>query len=138
MPAKDFFHDTVRHALVKDGWIVTHDPLVLKWGKKDFFADLGAERLVAAIKGSEKIAVEIKSFAGPSEMADLEKAVGQYVIHHDILAQTEPDRRLYLAVPLFVMGDVFEEAIGRLLLVNNRLRLIVFDAEEEVIRQWIP
>ncbi len=35
-------------------------------------------------------------------------------------------------------GDLFEEAVGRLLLVNNRLRLVVFDADEEVIRQWIP
>ncbi|MEM1122330.1 MAG: element excision factor XisH family protein, partial [Bacteroidota bacterium] len=27
MAAKDIFHETVKEALVKDGWIITHDPL---------------------------------------------------------------------------------------------------------------
>jgi hypothetical protein len=35
MPAKDLFHDCVRHALIHDGWTFTHDPLRLTWGGKD-------------------------------------------------------------------------------------------------------
>nr|WP_283752496.1 element excision factor XisH family protein [Roseofilum acuticapitatum] len=30
MSAKDVFHDTVRIALEKDGWTITHDPLFIK------------------------------------------------------------------------------------------------------------
>ncbi len=79
MPAKDFYHDTVRNALLKDGWTITDDPLRLVYGRQDVFVDLGAEKLIAAEKGSRKIAVEIKSFSGRSEVADLEKALGQYI-----------------------------------------------------------
>jgi hypothetical protein len=40
MPAKDIYHDTVKNALIKDGWTITHDPLVLRWGTTDVFIDL--------------------------------------------------------------------------------------------------
>ena len=76
MPARDKYHDCVCKALIKDGWTITSDPYTLKWGTKDLFVDLGAERVLAAQKGAEKIAVEIKSFIGQSEMADLEQALG--------------------------------------------------------------
>ena len=36
------------------------------------------------------------------------------------------------------MVNVFEEPIGKLLLDNRRVRLLVFDLQMEVIRQWIP
>jgi hypothetical protein len=38
--------------------------------------DIGAERRIAAEKGNTKIAVEIKVFAGPSAVHELEVAVG--------------------------------------------------------------
>ena len=62
MPAKDIYHETVKNALIKDGWTITHDPLVLRWGTTDVYVDLGAEQLLAAEKNEQKIAVEIKSF----------------------------------------------------------------------------
>ena len=98
MPAKDIYHDIVKNALIKDGWTITHDPLVLRWGTTDVYVDLGAEQLLAAEKHGQKIAVEIKSFVGRSDVDDLEKALGQYLLYHDILVQREPDRILYLAV----------------------------------------
>lgn len=138
MPARDRYHDHVKSALTKDGWIITHDPLRLRWGLKDMYVDLGAEQLLAAAKGERKIAVEIKSFSGLSEMDDLEKAVGQYIVYHDVLDKVEPDRELYLAVTEAAFVDLFEEAIGKLLVENHRMRLLVFDPQAEVIRQWIP
>jgi hypothetical protein len=138
MPARDRCHQRVRTALVKDGWTITHDPLALKWGGKDLYVDLGAEHLVAAEKGPCRIAVEIRGFLGPSEIDDLEKALGQYVLYHDVLLQVEPDRQLYLAVNEEVFVELFEEPIGRLLVENGRLRLIVFDEEKEEIRRWTP
>jgi hypothetical protein len=74
MPARDIYHDQVKNALIKDGWTITHDPFVLKWGWKDLFVDVGAERLLTAEKGAQTIAVEVKSFTGPSDMVELERA----------------------------------------------------------------
>ena len=31
MPAKDIYHDTVKKAMIKDRWTITHDPLRLRW-----------------------------------------------------------------------------------------------------------
>ena len=138
MPARDFYHDVVRSALIADGWTITHDPLQLKVGKKDLFVDLGAERLLAADKEGRKIAVEVKSFPGASEVADLENALGQYILYQDILEETEPDRLIYLAISWKVYEDLFQEPIGQLLLRRQRLRLIVFNPERGVIVQWIP
>jgi hypothetical protein len=138
MPARDLYHDVVKSALIADGWTITHDPLVLQWGSKDLFVDLGAERLLAADKGDQKIAVEVKSFSGPSEIDDLEKALGQFILYHDILEEREPDRRLYLAVPKEIHNDLFQEPVGQLLLKRERVRLLVFDSQAEVIVQWTP
>jgi len=138
MPAKDIYHENVKKSLLTDGWTVTHDPLHLKWGAKDMYVDLGAEKLLAAEKEGRKIGVEVKSFIGRSEMDDLEKAVGQYIVYYDVLKKTEPDRELYLAVPEEIFADLFEEPIGKLLIENQRLRLMVFDPFREVILKWIP
>lgn len=137
MPARDFYHETVKTALKKEQWIITHDPLTLKLGKKDFYVDLGARYLLAAEKVDRKIAVEIKSFTGRSDVDDLEKALGQYVLYQDILAELEPSRVLYLAIPSRVAEDLFDEPVGKLLLRNRRLKLISFDPNQEVIKQWI-
>jgi len=82
MPARDRYHDQVKNALIRDGWTITHDPLHVRWGKKDMYVDLGVEQILAAEKGSRKIAVEVKSFLGLSEMADLEQAIGQYTVYY--------------------------------------------------------
>jgi hypothetical protein len=94
MPARDRYHDTVKQALIKDGWTITHDPFMLRIGSKDLYVDLGAERLLAAEKAGEQIAVEVKSFLSDSEMDDLEKALGQFVLYHDIMKELYPDRTL--------------------------------------------
>lgn len=137
MPARDLFHDTVKQALIKDGWTVTHDPLRLVWGKKDLYVDLGAERLLAAEKGQEQIAVEVKSFLGPSDMRELEEAVGQFVIYQSILQRTEPSRKLYLAVRQSIFRSVFEEPIGKLMIEDEDVRLLVFDEQAKEVVRWI-
>jgi hypothetical protein len=137
MPAKDLYHDTVKTGLIKDGWTITDDPLRVQAGEKDLYIDLGARRLLAATKGDQKIAVEVKSFLGPSEVKDLQQALGQFILYHDLLAISDPERTLYLAVSLEVYREIFEEPIGMVLLENQRLRLIVFDPHQEVLLQWI-
>lgn len=138
MPVRDRHHARVRAALEKDGWTITHDPLHLRWGPRDLYVDLGAEQLVAAERGALKIAVEIKMFSGTSAVEDLQQALGQFVMYHDVLARLEADRTLYLAVAVDVRDELFDEPLGRLLLENSRLRLLVFNPTTEVITSWTP
>jgi hypothetical protein len=98
---------------------------------------LGAQRLIAAEKAHRRIAVEVKSFLGPSEMADLENALGQFVLYRAILAERDPERSLYLAVPQPTMIDVFSDSFGELLLGNKLARVFGFDPEKEEITQWL-
>jgi len=139
MPAKDIYHDTVKNALIKDGWTITHDPLRLKLRKsKRLFVDLGAERLIAAEKETQKIAVEIKSFVGASVMKDLEAALGQFMLYFQLLKRYDPERELYLAVAEDIRKTVFEEEAGEILIENSIIRLVTFDPDKEAIVQWIP
>ena len=79
MSAKDIYHNCVKNALIKEGWIITHDPLTLEVGGRNVYVDLGAERPFAAEKDGKKIAVEVKSFRGASDLRDYENALGQYI-----------------------------------------------------------
>lgn len=69
--AKDKYHDLVKTALTTDGWTITDDPFTVKVKKHTLSVDLGVEKLLAAEKGTEKIAVEIKSFIGISQIHQL-------------------------------------------------------------------
>lgn len=138
MSARDIYHKTVVNALIKDGWVITDDPLVLSFGNKDVYVDVGAEFPIGAERGGRKIAVEIKSFISPSDVRDLEIAVGQYNLYRDILSETEPERIPYLAVPLHAYKGIFTDPLGQLVLKRQQMNLIVFAGAEEQIIQWIP
>jgi predicted RecB family endonuclease len=138
MPAKDRYHQSAKNALIKDGWIITHDPLHLKWGKRDMYVDLGAEKLIAAEKAGQRIAVEVKTFAGISDMTDLEQALGQYLAYRSVMTRTKSDRSLYLAVHDQVYVDVFDEPIAKLLIEDYNIQVVVFEPEQEIILKWIP
>ena len=99
MSAKDKFHDEVKRALIKNRWVVTDDPLKIQSEGKRFEIDFGAERLIFADRGVEKIAIEVKSFLNPSAMTDFYGAMGQFLTYRLALKQEQPERTLYLAVP---------------------------------------
>jgi len=111
MPAKDLYHDAVCTALIKDGWKITDDPLILKIGRRSIFVDLGAEKLIAAERGSDRIAIEIKTFLSPSPINDLEIAWGQFFMYARALQKREPARRLYLAVRRDTFETLFQEEV---------------------------
>jgi hypothetical protein len=136
MPAFDLYHDAVKQALLKDGWVITHDPLHLRWGRKDMYVDLGATRLIMATRAEEKIAVEVKSFVSASEMEAFRDAIGQYAIYRAVMRRTYPDYTLYLAINATVFNSLFEEPIGQLMIEDEKLKLLVFDDQQEVILQW--
>jgi hypothetical protein len=137
MPNRDRYHDVVRRALEKDGWTITDDPLRMRWGKKDMYVDLAAEKLLVADKGKQQIAVEIKTFGGPSSIADAQKSLGQYFIYLSVIKRVDPNRKLYLAIHEEVYDEFFTEPLGEILLSDYQVPLLVFDPDQEVIVQWI-
>lgn len=138
MPAKDIYHDALKNALIKDGWIITDDPLHIKWGQRDMYVDLGAKKLLAAQKAENKIAVEIKSFVSPSEIQDFKEAIGGFVLYRAVMNRVEPERTLYLAVRDNIYNTLFQEPIGTLLVESDNIYLIVFNVDGEEVVRWIP
>jgi hypothetical protein len=138
MSAYDRFHTAVRNALIRDGWIITDDTLKVELDGDRLYIDLGAERVIAAEKGTQKIAVEVKTFGGPSKMADLGQAIGQYILYRVFLRRIEPDRDLYLAVPQDVLEDLFQKQSGRGFVEDEQARVFGYDSVNEVIVQWLP
>ncbi len=138
MPARNIYHDAVVQALTADGWTITDDPLKLSYGGRDLFVDLGAEMTTfAAERAGQRIAVEVQSFLNASPVRDLQEAVGQYEVYRTVMEQTEPERRLYLAVPAVVYESLLTERFGQLIVTKLGLRLIVFDDERKRVVQWI-
>jgi hypothetical protein len=81
--------------------------------------------------------VAVKSFTAASEVRELELALGQFVLYGDARAAVDPDRVLFIAVREQVYHDIFEEPMGRLLLNNKRVRLIVVDVTRKEIVRWV-
>ncbi len=77
--AKDLFHYAVKEALIKEQWVITADPLTIKIDRVKLEIDLAADKVFAAEKAGQKIAVEIKSFLNPSAITDFHAALGQFL-----------------------------------------------------------
>jgi hypothetical protein len=135
--AKDKLHDAAKQALIKDGWTITHDPLRLLFGQRKVYVDMGAEKPIGAEKDGRKIAVEVKSFLGESEVADLEQAMGQYFLYEYVLSLREPERALYLALSSDAFSIVFRDSETLNLLTHGNIHVVIFDDEREEIVRWI-
>ena len=137
MSRRDKFHDAVKHALEKEGWTISHDPLPLKIGNLKLEVDLGAEKLIGAQKDNQKIAVEVKSFLKTSKITEFYHAFGQFFPYKVALQQLEPDRILYLAVPDYIYEALFSEILIKSLLDQYPIKLIIYVADKEEIQLWI-
>jgi XisH protein len=135
--ARDLFHNVVKDALITAGWQITHDPFPVDYGDVQMQIDLGAERLLAAQRDSEKIAVEVKSFTKPSAISEFHTAVGQYLNYRRALRSQEPARLLYLAVPSQTYEEFFRLRFIEEGVQEYQLALIVYDVEDRRITQWI-
>ncbi|WP_254175260.1 element excision factor XisH family protein [Planktothrix pseudagardhii] len=136
MSAKDVYHDIVKAALQKEGWLITHDPLVLELSSGRLEVDLGAEQLIAAEKESFQIAVEIKSFLSPSLTTEFHHALGQFLNYRVALKVKEPNRVLFLAVPTKIYRNFFSGELAQLSVSEYQVKVLVFDPGQEVIVQW--
>jgi hypothetical protein len=137
MSRKDRFHQVVRTALEKDGWTITHDPFTIQITEVvRLKIDLGAETTIAAQRDQEKIAVEIKSFVTDSEISEFHTALGQYLNYVQALEDEDPDRRLYLAVPLETYNDFFQIPFVQTALNRHAIHVIIYDPIQEEIKLW--
>lgn len=134
--AKDKYHDLVKQALIDEGWTITDDPYSIDWAP-DWEVDLGAERLLAAEKGKEKIAVEIKTFKQPSFAYEFHTAMGQYINYSFNILEQEHDRELYMAVPLDVWKNEFDKKGIRIATEKVGVKIIIYNVDTGKIEKWI-
>jgi hypothetical protein len=138
MSARNIHHHIVREALIADGWTITADPLRLQFGGRDVLIDLAAEDAAfSAEKAGQRIAVEVQSFRGPSDVRNLEEALGQFMLYRFVLSVREPDRKLLMAVESEVYNDFLSQEFGRTILSAYTVPLIVFDVSSRRVTRWI-
>jgi len=132
MPAKDQLHDAVVRALLKDGWTILSNQPTVRFNGRILYIDVVAE------KEGRRIAVEIKGTAF-EEMAELEKAIGQYILYRFVLAQSRRDITVFLAAPQKAFEKIFgaSHKDGPALADELSLNFLVFDPKQEEIVQWI-
>jgi hypothetical protein len=136
--AKDYFHNQVKVALIKDQWRITHDPFLVRISQTiKLQIDLGAENTIAAERDNQRIAVEIKSFIADSDINEFHTALGQYLNYSQALAEQDPDRTLYLAVPADTHRDFFQLPFIQKSLQLHTVNLVIYDPGKEAIQQWI-
>jgi hypothetical protein len=114
----------------------THDPLPMPYGGIDLYIDLGAERILAAERGDERIAVEVKSFLATSLVSEFHTALGQFLNYRLVLEEQDPERELSLAVPFDTYNLFFIQPFPQLAIQRHHVKLIVYDAEQEEITLW--
>ena len=137
MSQKDFVHDAVKNALIKDEWKITADSYTMEFEGERVYADLAADAPIEAERKGNKIVVEVKSFRGASLLYELHEAIGQYVNYRVILSLVAPERVMYLAFS----QETFERLklrSGLLILFRaSNVRCIIVDIEAEEVIQWI-
>jgi len=143
MAQRDAIHDVVKNAVMKIGWQITHDPYIITFGERFLFVDLGAIQysplfFIGAEQAGRKIVIEIKTFGSKSAIADLEQAIGQYMLYKLLLKRIEPDREVYLAISDKAYQDIFSEPIGQLVITDLPLNLLVVNLAKMEVEQWIP
>lgn len=136
MSKKDLFHDAVRKALEKEEWHISKDPLELEWEEVKVKIDLAADKIIAAEKAEKKIAVEIKSFLSSSPISEFHTALGQFLNYRLLLEIQEPNRQLYLAIPVDIYTTFFQSTFAQATIQRYQLKLIVYNPITEEIVRW--
>src|SRR5258708_22505877 len=135
MPAKDRYHDTVKRALVKDGWTILDEQFTLTVDERNLWVDIQ----VAKDDPRLVILVEVKELAEvDSAIEALANALGKFELYRLALQSANLSFPLYLAVTKQSYEGILSELIGQLALNHAHIPLIVFDSEREEIVKWIP
>jgi hypothetical protein len=139
MAAKDIVHDIVREALEKEGWLITRDPFFLRVSENiGMFIDLAADKLLLAQRETFKIAIEVKSFVGLSNLTDFHLAVGQFLNYRLALEEFESDRILYLAIPDDIYNTFFQDSFIHKVIKAYSIKLMIVNPKKGEIILWQP
>lgn len=138
MPAKDLYHQTIKNALIADGWTIIADPYIIKYADDKLYADLAASRPLAAQRNHQKIVVEIKTFSEASPLSAFHAALGQYIFYRDLIRETAPDFDLYLAIHEIAHRRLFLKPSIQLGIRRNHVKFFVVDLNQGKIILWNP
>jgi hypothetical protein len=139
MAAKDIIHDIVREALEKEGWFIIRDPFFLRVSENiGMFVDLAVDKLLLAERETLKIAVEVKSFVGLSNLTDFHLAVGQFLNYRLALEEFESDRILYLAIPDDIYNTFFQDSFIHKVIKTYSIKLMIVNPKKGEIILWQP
>ena len=116
---------------------MTHDPYPIQLpDRKNLSVDLAAEKIIEAEKGSEKIAVEVKSFLSDSFMRDFYEAYGQYSFYRDFIHEQEAARTPFLAIEENVYNNNFRGQSISSFCQRHEIKIIIFNASLKTIVKW--
>ncbi len=86
---------------------------MLRYELGNLYIDLGAEKVLAAEREGQKIAVEVKSFLQNSTISEFHTALGQFISYRTLLRDQYPEYVLYLAVPLDTYTSFFATQLAQ-------------------------
>jgi XisH protein len=81
--------------------------------------------------------VEVKDFDSSSVISELEKTMGQLQLYQWALESQDPHRQLFLAVSQAIYAKHFQKPIFQLAIAHNKINMIVYDPDLEMILKWI-
>jgi hypothetical protein len=135
LPAKDYHHDTVIRALVKDGWTITGEQIKIIVEDRNLFIDIEASRA----SDNQMALIEVKELDAVSSPIDaLASAIGKYFLYRVALKDAGVIIPLYLAVSEAAYQGILREKIGQLSILEGNISLVVFDPNREEVLRWIP
>ncbi len=105
--------------------------------KDKMYIDLGAEKLIAATKEKQKIAVEVKSLVARSMISAFHELVGQFITCSSVLKKQESDRVLYVAVPNDAYATLFQKDFVIDIVGTFKIKVFVFEPDDKKILKWV-
>ncbi len=79
----------------------------------------------------------MKSFISNSPTHELNAAIGQFIAYRLALEELEPDRKVYLAVPIATYSDFMQRPFPRRIIEVNHVPLLVYDPIQEDMLKWL-
>lgn len=137
MAVRDFIHQAVANALLKDGWTITDDPFQLKFKDMNLAADLRAEKFILATRQHQRIVVEVKSFLGASFAKEFQMALGQYQVYASLMEALDLPDKLFLAISEQTFRQFFQDRAAEMIIERFEVHLLVVNIETEEVVLWI-
>lgn len=135
--AKDKFHDIVKEALEKEGWLVTDDAFQPYAAQEPSMIDLESEPVILAEKEGEKIAVEVKSFTQAAIRMAFYEALGQYLGYSMAMKEVDVAQNFYLAISKEIRHHLEDYSIIKQSIKEQKVKLLIFDLATQKIIEWI-